>query len=144
MTKLKIIIATTLVALISSCNTKENKTTEIKIEEHQHSIDQNIELNNGEKWKVDSNMLLHIRNMEKDVVVFESNNVKDYKLLATKLNQNIDLLTSNCTMKGQAHNELHKWLVPFIELVKNFSGEDSTEQFKEIQHSFKIFNQYFQ
>ena len=73
---------------------------------------------------------------------------KDYKSLAEKLQSNIDLLTSNCTMKGKAHDELHKWLLPYIDLVKELSeAKDETEEakhFENIQTSFTTFNQYFQ
>ena len=146
MLKIKIAFLATVVLLIFSCNTKskEEKTTEIKTEEHQHSESETIQLNNGEKWKVDDNMMLHIRNMEKEVVHFDQEKSTNYSLLADKLKTNIDILTSNCTMKGQAHDELHKWLVPYIELVDSFSKEKSANQFTEIQNSFKTFNQYFQ
>ena len=146
MLKIKIAFLATVVLLLFSCNTKskEEKTTEIKTEEHQHSESETIQLNNGEKWKVDDNMMLHIRNMEKDVVHFDQEKSTNYSLLADKLKTNIDILTSNCTMKGQAHDELHKWLVPYIELVDSFSEEKSANQFTEIQNSFKTFNQYFQ
>lgn len=146
MLKIKIAFLATVVLLIFSCNTKskEEKTTEIKTEEHQHSESETIQLNNGEKWKVDDNMMIHIRNMEKDVVHFDQEKSTNYSLLANKLKTNIDILISNCTMKGQAHDELHKWLVPYIELVDSFSKEKSANQFTEIQNSFKTFNQYFQ
>lgn len=146
MLKIKIALLSTVVLLLFSCNTKskEEKTTEINTEEHQHSESETIQLNNGEKWKVDDNMMLHIRNMEKDVVHFDQEKDTNYSLLADKLKTNIDILTSNCTMKGQAHDELHKWLVPYIELVDSFSKEKSANQFIEIQNSFKTFNQYFQ
>ena len=145
MLKIKIAFLATVVLLIFSCNTKskEEKTTEIKTEEHQHSESETIQLNNGEKWKVDDNMMIHIRNMEKDVVHFDQEKSTNYSLLANKLKTNIDILTSNCTMKGQAHDELHKWLVPYIELVDLFSKEKSANQFTEIQNSFLTFNQYF-
>ena len=146
MLKIKIAFLATVILLLFSCNTKskEEKTTEIKTEEHQHSESETIQLNNGEKWKVDDNMMIHIRNMEKDVVHFDQEKSTNYSLLANKLKTNIDILTSNCTMKGQAHDELHKWLVPYIELVDSFSEEKSANQFTEIQNSFKTFNQYFQ
>jgi hypothetical protein len=51
-------------------------------------------------------------------------------------------------MKGKAHDELHKWLLPNIDMVKKLSeAKDETEsskQFKNIQTSFTTFNQYFQ
>ncbi len=140
--------------LLSSCgnstNEKSNNQTEVaEHNEHLHDDEsKSIELNNGEKWKVDANMLTHIRNMENDVVSFSKVEQKDYKSLSEKLQSNIDLLTSNCTMKGKAHDELHKWLLPYIDLVKELSeAKDETEaskHFENIQISFTTFNQYFQ
>lgn len=144
---LKLKIAFFAVGLVLfSCNTKskEEKITEMNTVEHQHSESEAIQLNNGEKWKVDDNMMLHIRNMEKDVIKFDKENGANYSLLAENLKANIELLTSNCTMKGKAHDELHKWLVPFIELVDAFSKDKSANQYTEMKHSFLTFNQYFQ
>jgi hypothetical protein len=146
MLKIKIALLATVGLFLFSCNTKskEEKIIEIKTEKHQHSESEMIQLNEGKKWKVDENMMLHIRNMEKDVILFGKEKEKNHSLLAGKLKANIDLLTSNCTMKGKAHDELHKWLVPYIELVDTFHKEKSENQFIEIQHSFKTFNQYFE
>lgn len=134
----------------NSTNEKLNNQTEVAEQNDHYHDDESeaIELNNGEKWQVDANMLTHIRNMENDVVYFDKVSQKDYKLLAEKLQSNIDLLTSNCTMKGKAHDELHKWLLPYIDMVKELSeAKDETEaekQFQNIQTSFTTFNQYFQ
>jgi hypothetical protein len=145
MLKLKIVLFAFGLVLFS-CNTKskEEKTNEMNTVEHQHSENEAIQLNDGEKWKVDDNMMRHIRNMEKDVIKFDKENGANYSLLAEKLKANIELLTSNCTMKGKAHDELHKWLVPFIELVDAFSKDKSANQLTEMKHSFLTFNQYFQ
>lgn len=134
----------------NTSNEKSKEQTETVIhEEHQHDEKSEvIELNNGEKWKVDANMITHIRNMENDVNSFAKVEQKDYKSLSEKLQSNIDLLTYNCTMKGKAHDELHKWLLPYIDMVKELSeAKDETEaskQFENIQISFTTFNQYFQ
>ena len=151
----KITISFTLISLfLFSCSNTSNEkskqqTETVTHEEHQHSDDvQTIELNNGEKWKVEGNMITHIRNMEIDINSFANVEQKDFKSLAKKLQSNIDLLTSNCTMEGKAHDELHKWLLPYIDVVKELSeAKDETEaskQFKNIQTSFTTFNQYFQ
>ncbi len=146
MNPIKTITVAALVVILSSCNTKskEEKPSSVQVEERQHSKSEAIELNNGAKWKVDAAMMLNIRAMENDVANFEKTNDKDYQALASKLKKNIDLLTSNCTMKGQAHDELHKWLLPFIDLVDAFAKEKSTEQFAQIQQSLITFNNYFQ
>ena len=153
MKKITILIPVISLFLFSCGNTSNEKSKEqnetVTDKEHHHD-DQSeaIELNNGGKWKVDANMITHIRNMENDVISFAKVEQKDFKSLAEKLQSNIDLLTSNCTMKGKAHDELHKWLLPYIDLVKELSeAKDETEaakQFENIQTSFTTFNQYFQ
>jgi len=123
------------------------KGSELKEEKHHHDESTAIELNNGEKWTVDKDMMVHIRNMEKDVVAFGKNTGKDYATLAKKLLANIDLLTSNCTMTGKAHDELHKWLLPYIDLVGELEAakneEEAAKFFGELEHSFHTFNEYF-
>ena len=151
----KLIILIPLISLfLFSCrntvNEKSNEQTQSVIQQENHHNDESeaIELNNGEKWKVDANMITHIHNMENDIISFTEIKQKNYKSLSEKLQSNIDLLTSNCTMKGKAHDELHKWLLPYIDLVKELSeAKDPTEaekQFQNIQTSFNTFNQYFQ
>jgi hypothetical protein len=140
--------------MLSSCgnstNEKSNNQTEVAEHNEHHHDDESeaIELNNGEKWEVDANMITYIRNMENDVISFAKVEQKDYKSLSKKLQSNIDLLTSNCTMKGKAHDELHKWLLPYIDLVKELSETnnetEAEKQFENIQISFTTFNQYFQ
>ena len=153
MKKITILIPVIGLILFSCGNTSNEKSKEqtetVTHEEHQHNAEiQTIELNNGEKWEVDTNMITHIRNMENDVISFAKVEQKDYKSLSEKLQSNIDLLTSNCTMKGKAHDELHKWLLPYIDLVKELSeAKNETEaekRFENIQISFTTFNQYFQ
>lgn len=140
--------------LLCSCGSSPHEESNIQTEvaeqnEHHHEGEsEGIELNNGKKWIVDANMITHIRNMENDVISFDKGEQKEYQLLSEKLQSNIDLLASNCTMKGKAHDELHKWLLPYIDTVRELSeAKDETgasEQFEKIQVSFTIFNQYFQ
>lgn len=141
---------TTIIALsifLFSCN-DTNATKHSTTQAHHHQHDETIALNKGKKWKVDKNMMTHIRNMENEVSIFTTESSKDYATLAKKINTNIGLLTSNCTMKGQAHDELHKWLLPFIELSEKFSAskteKESTAIFQEIKTSFITFNTYFE
>lgn len=112
--------------------------------EHHHE-NEAIVLNHGEKWKVEENMMVFIRNMEKATLDFEGT---DYVALAVEIDENIRNLTSNCTMEGQAHDELHKWLVPFIGLSEAFDvAKEQTEQeriYQEIKASFEEFNTYFE
>ncbi|MBU2018993.1 MAG: hypothetical protein KJ941_05040, partial [Bacteroidetes bacterium] len=134
----------------NTSNEESKEQTEISThKEHHHDEESEaIELNNGKKWKVDANMITSIRNMENDIISFSNDEQKDYKSLAQKLQRNIDLLTSSCTMTGKAHDELHKWLLPYIDLVyelsKTTNETQALKQFENIQTSISTFNQYFQ
>ena len=50
-------------------------------------------------------------------------------------------------MTGQAHDELHKWLIPFLKITKEFKEAKSIDKQKqhlqEIQTAFLEFNTYF-
>lgn len=151
--KLKFLFSTVVSILLFSCSNTSNKIPEnvdstSKVADAHHSEEsEKIELNNGEKWVVDSNMIFHIRNIENDVNTFSKNENKDFKTISKKIQSHLDLLTSNCTMTGKAHDELHKWLLPFIDLVKELSDakdiDIASEKFKVIQSSFLTFNTFF-
>ncbi len=107
-----------------------------------------IELNNGEKWKINAEMMPPLEASEKLVSTFIANDEKDYQTLAEKLKENNKLLISSCTMKGKSHDELHKWLHPYIGLLEELANAKDESQASqvvlEIEQSFVTFNQYFQ
>lgn len=149
---IKLFSILTAVILLYSCENNsgaKSKSVQEKSqdEKHTHTEEATIELDNGKKWKVKDDMLIHIRNMEKEVNTFTPSNPKEYESLAKNLQTSIGLLTSNCSMTGKAHDELHKWLLPYIEMVDKLSTSANKDlqakQFENIQTSFVVFNQYF-
>lgn len=152
----KLIVISIAILSVEACNQNTESDTSSEqvivkdsiVSEHEHSHNEAILLDNGKKWKVVESMLVFIRNMENAVNEFESTAVKDYPALAKTIDKNIEDLTSNCTMTGQAHDELHKWLVPFIELSEDFDkAKDVSEQeriYKEFKAKFEVFNTYFE
>ena len=137
------IAAMSLIALFSSCKNQ----TESNNSSNSLKNTYNIELWNNEKWEVNKEMLVHIKNMESSIEAVSNQSSPNYEELGSKLDENIGLLTSNCTMTGKAHDELHKWLLPFIDLVKELNAADSKEDqkqsFEAIQESMNEFNMYF-
>jgi hypothetical protein len=135
-----------------SCESKKqqelnNPSLEVETTENEDLVIEKIELNKGKKWIVDAEMMKIIREMESSIQNHTSNTNKNYNALSEDLQLKIEELTSNCTMTGKAHDELHKWLVPYMELVDELYEADEeskqAETFKEIQESFVMFNQYF-
>lgn len=152
--KYSFIVFTSLSLLLWACGAenkseKENKSTKEKEETTEHEqVAEEIQLNQGKKWKVDDSMMVYIRKMESTLLEFRMSTEPTSHQLANSLLSNIDSLTSHCTMKGPAHDELHKWLVPFIETVNQFSKSENdyeiAEGYKEIIRSFDTFNQFFE
>lgn len=116
----------------------------------QHSGHDNeaIVLDKGAKWKVHDNMMVHIEKMATDVKTTEGLANTDYKELSTGLLSGIDNLTSDCTMTGKAHDELHKWLLPYIGTVNEYTTDMSDDQkaawLDEVRESMKEFEKFFE
>ncbi|MEX1190385.1 MAG: hypothetical protein WEA99_00335 [Brumimicrobium sp.] len=143
-------IAIGLIALLMSCNASkdtdektENKT--LQKEEHTSKKETStISLNDGEKWKVNEEMLPHI---EKSEAVFNNFEGEDYDQLSKDMMEHTNNLIKSCTMKGASHDELHKWLHPHLELLKSLNSENPQKAKDEIipaiEKSFNTFHKYF-
>lgn len=137
----------------SSCSTNETQDTEVTANAIQpsgqeaHHHEEVIRLNNGAKWKVDSHMMKYIRNMERHLKTAVTEHTET-AWLRDSLETNIRLLTGNCTMEGEAHDELHKWLVPFLDLAEELKETTDTADTRTITRtldsSFRTFNEYFE
>ena len=148
------LISTIAIALIACKNENHHENhdehehhdeTATHEEDYHNHESEAIMLNDGEKWKVVENMSVYIRNMEKAVNEFKGDN---YPALAKTIDENIRALTENCTMEGQAHDELHKWLLPFIELSEEFDvateKENQEKIYQEFKKMFVEYNTYFE
>ena len=119
-------------------------------EEHDHESSDALMLDNGKKWMVDEPTRLHVGNMEKAVgdPNAETGGIEFYRTLAGFLKENIGKLTAECSMTGPSHDELHKWLYPFIETTKEFSKaknpEEALQSLNELKKSFSEFHEYFE
>ena len=106
-----------------------------------------LELNQGKKWVVAEPMMVHIRNLEKQVQDFERTPGGDDAVLAREIQENLGRLVTNCTMEGKAHDELHKWLMPFLgvsaEYAKATDPRVQQEKLQEIKESLQVFHSYF-
>ena len=130
----KIIFSFTLLLSLTSCGSDSNTPA--------------IELNQGEKWKINAEMMPPLEASEKLILDFSASDNKNYQALAKKLKEKNQVLISSCTMKGKSHDELHKWLHPYIGLVDQLENANDTNEpnqvFLKVEQSFVIFNQYFQ
>jgi len=77
-----------------------------------------------------------------------SNNSTDYKELVEQLKEKKSGLIKSCTMRGERHDELHKWVHRQIVLIealsKAASVKEASETINNLQKSFITYHKYFQ
>lgn len=117
-------------------------------EEHHHAKEGDVlKLNGEEKWVVNEEMMVNVRNIEKEVTSFSGTTMEDYAKLSKGLKTSISQITSSCTMTGESHDELHKWLLPHIEMVNEFADvqtvDNASVHYDHIKESFVTFNTFF-
>lgn len=130
----KLILILVGMTIIFSCNSNHQKG--------------DINLNNGEKWKVNSEMTPHIEKGSEILNAFISQHDKDYLKLAESLKEQNEALIQSCTMKGESHDELHKWLHPHMELIEELANakdfNEAEPVITKLENSFKTFHNHFQ
>lgn len=132
----------------------KNNTTEAIQVDNQHTEivtttnEEELMLNKGNKWQVSEAMKPYIQHGEMLVVEYINSGATDYQTLATQLKEQNSLLIKSCTMTGTAHDELHKWLHPHLDLVKELEVAPSTEQaqaiIKNLQVSYQTYSEFFE
>lgn len=138
--------------ILWGCNNTSEKTT-IHNETETHAVhshddaDEAIEFNNGEKWIVNEEMKPFVNKGEELVNEYIQQNKTDFKALAAQLKEQNSELIKSCTMQGKSHDELHKWLHPHLELVKELENETEASKANKIvlqlQDSYRQYHQYF-
>lgn len=100
----------------------------VVLKAEKHGEIKGMELNDGKRWEANKETTSGIKNMEKLVIGFtKMNDVKEYKDLTEKLNEEFQGIFDNCTMTGTAHDQLHNYLVPIIDYLKDLKSDDLKE-----------------
>ena len=120
-----------LIALLAIGVTSCGNSTEKEQCSHGHDTNEVHEQTNDsatavdELWQANPETTQGVADMKKLMVNFsEKEDVLAYGLLSENLKTVYGLIFTNCTMKGEAHNQLHDYLMPMGEM---FKGVKSTE-----------------
>ena len=104
--KLTLVLA---IAFVSSCKKDAKQKTD-----GMHLSEQNgIALNDGKRWNANPETTEGINNMKEIMNNFTNkSSLKAYELLTEHLILEFSKVFEKCTMKGEAHNQLHNFLIP--------------------------------
>lgn len=114
---------------------------------HSHKVS-DVTLNNGSKWEANPETTTGIDNMIQLMNAFtQSEDSGSYLELESNLSNEFSLIFKNCTMKGEAHNQLHNYLFPMKDLFEGLKSSDlnaQKENFKNLNAHLAMYSTYFE
>lgn len=109
-----------------SCNNNQTEHShENEAMHHKHEDMSMMKLNNGEKWEANPETNEGISRMEaiiqEELSANEETNCIQVK---EKLIAEYDFIIKECTMSGEAHDQLHTYLIPLSAYIKELNTTD--------------------
>lgn len=120
-------------------------------EKHHHGEEAGetpVSLNNGEKWQANPETTEGIKKMTGLVKEFPAQPaLEDYHALKGKLETEFDQVIKQCTMTGEAHEQLHNYLLPLKKHIDKLGAatiEECQAALQEVSHRLDAYGTYFQ
>ncbi len=98
-----------------------------EVDMHQSEEEGNaVNLNNGMKWKANAETTQGIEDMKNEISKFDKSNVTPISLkeLSIALNSDYQNVFAKCTMTGDAHTNLHHYLLPINGMLKEIENSE--------------------
>ena len=118
-----------------SCKEDQTATTE---ENQDPIVIENLELKENTKWQANVETTDGIREMQRILSEFEeTDKIKSYRKLYRKLNKVNKNILKQCSMEGEAHENLHAYLMPIFKYLKILKTTKSIPEAKKTVFNFK-------
>ena len=140
-----LILAILATILVVSCNqNKKQQTTEpVQTVEESHESEAVLKLNNGDLWMANAETTEGIQKMNQFVANFtDMENMEAYPELKSKLEAEFGTIISKCTMTGEAHDQLHTYLLPMKPLFKDLAADDLATRKLSLEKLAKHLSEY--
>ena len=76
----------------------------------------------------------------------EKSSVKAYETLSKRLKSEFSMVFEKCTMKGEAHNQLHNFLIPINDLFEPLGSSNlkkCQDSYDKLNRHLKVYPTYF-
>lgn len=100
-----------------------------------------VTLDNGKLWVANPETTEGIRNMQK--IISERKPDESPAVLKEALEVEFEMIFEKCTMEGEAHNQLHNYLLPLKMKLNQLGGENDQEVITQIDAHLKKYTEYF-
>ena len=106
-----------------------------------------LSLNEGQPWEANQETTEGISTIE--TIVVQTTYPEDtaaFTALESELRKEYKLIFKRCTMKGEAHNQLHSYLMPLSEKMGRLAKGEYTEReeaYQEVVEHLELYSTYF-
>ncbi len=140
--KKRIVLAGLVLLSLTAC-LKEKKTTEKEGETTTEVTAEtsNVTLDNGKLWIANPETTQGIHNMQK--ILSERKQEASGAVLKEALEKEFEMIFEKCTMEGEAHEQLHNYLLPLKRKLNQLDGTNDAEVLTDIESYLKEYPNYF-
>jgi hypothetical protein len=148
------LLVASAISLLCSCdnrskeNSNRSKSPDIEKAEEQHHNEIPLRLDEGKRWKANPETTAGVDNMIALMNSFtDKNNVDAYDKLSENLKLEYAMIIQKCTMAGEAHDQLHNFLVPMNVLFSGLSSRDINKcqaSYGTLKEHLMLYNNYFE
>jgi len=122
---------------------QEETTTDVEKEESK-----SLQLDEGKRWVANPETTEGVNNMIEILNTYPlEESTESYLVLRDSLKGEFNMIFDKCTMKGEAHNQLHNFLYPMIDLFERLSSNDSDERkagYSDFKKHLTVYQEYFE
>lgn len=138
----KRIVLVGLVLLSLTACLKEKKTTEKEEATTEVTTEtSNVTLDNGKLWIANPETTEGIHNLQK--IISDHKQEATGAVLKEALENEFQMIFEKCTMEGEAHEQLHNYLLPLKMKLNKLDGTNDAEVLKDIENYLKEYPKYF-
>lgn len=129
---------------LNQASEKENDTHSESVDEDSSMPNNGLVLDNGKKWLANQETTNGIKNMQEIVGNYAKDDNITAEQLSDELQQELNGIFNKCNIEGEAHEQLHNYLVPLISKLESVKSQEfSDDQLKEIQTHLRMYFNYF-
>ena len=124
--------------VLIACGTKGNDVESVKnTAAHSEEVEEGLSLDGGKKWIVNSETHEGMTQIKVILDNMDPLMVGDYNQVGEKCDEQTSYIISNCSMKGEAHNQLHHVLHPILDDIENLKKSTSVSHGKVAANSLE-------
>ena len=142
------VVSALLMACNSSAEEADNHTTAPEEQEHHDAGVEGLMLNHGARWVANPETTAGISSMQQAIQdSTQAESPAGCAQLAARLTASFDGIIRQCTMTGEAHEQLHHYILPLkrdIATLSTAEGTDCAEQVVKMATYLSTYADYFE